>query len=324
MKSKYLLAGLVAATLALPLAACSSGDSGGDGSSSKPITITISEAGEGTKSLTEAAGVFNDAGYNVEWAHFDTGPAMLAAIASGKVDLSYIGGLPPIVAAASGLDFRVVASVVPVHPELGGHNLLVKEGSGINSLEDLRGKTIGVPKSTSPHAFIVRLLNRSHIDLQDVTFAFLEPTQLGAALFSGRIDAAAAWEVNAAPIRGQGAEVLATDEGPDFPRSSFMATSVKNLDDPARRAAVTDAIERTAKAHEWALTHEKEHAEAVAKDSGVPVDQALAQIKGKQLTYGPITPDVIALNQETADLFFQIGEIPKKVDFASVVDNVLN
>ncbi|WP_157951367.1 ABC transporter substrate-binding protein [Rhodococcus opacus] len=323
MKSKYLLAGLLATALALPLAACGSGDSGGDGSST-PITLTISEAGEGTKSLTEAAGVFKDAGYKVEWAHFDTGPAMLAAIASGNVDLSYVGGLPPIVSAASGLDFRVVAGVVPVHPELGGHNLLVEKDSGIDSLEELRGKTIGVPKSTSPHAFVVRLLNRSDIDLQDVKFAYLEPTQLGAALFSGRIDAAAAWEVNAAPIRGRGAKVLATDEGPDFPRSAFMATSVKDLDDPARRAAVTDAIERTANAHEWALTHEKEHAEAVAKDSGIPLDEAQVQIKGKQLTYGPITSNDIRLNQETADMFFQIGEIPMKVDFNSVVDNILN
>jgi sulfonate transport system substrate-binding protein len=322
MKRTSLLAGTVAAAIAmaLTLTGCGSDAESADGK----VTITISEYGEGTKSLVDAAGVFDDADYEVKFAHFDSGPAMLAALVSNNLDLAYVGGLPPVVAASSGLKFKVVASVTPLHPEIGGHNLLVKKGSDVKEISDLDGATIGVPKGTSAHSFAMTLLDENGLTPDDVEFAYLEPTQLAPALSSGRIDAAAIWEPIASAVRRTGATVLSTDEGPAFPKASFMAASDATLGDKSKRATVTDAIERIADAYAWAADHEQEHAEAISKDSGVSVKDALAEIKGSQLQFGPITDQITAANQKTADLFFEVGEIPAEVDFASVVDNVLD
>jgi sulfonate transport system substrate-binding protein len=221
------------------------------------------------------------------------------------------------------MKFKVIASVTPKNPDIGGHNLLVQDNSDIKEIADLEGSVIGVAKGTSAHSFAMTALDSVGMTPDEVEFAFLEPAQLAPALASGRIDAAAAWETYAAAMRRNGAVVLTTDDGPEYAKASFMAASDANLEDPEKRAQLADAIGRIADAYEWAVDHEQEHAEAVAKDSGLDVADALAEIKGSQLQFGPITDEVLAANQHTADLFFEVGEIPNKVDFASVVENVL-
>lgn len=319
VKLRSLLVGTAVAALTIGLAGCGSDDTkAADGS----LTLTIAEFGEGTESLVAAAGVFDDADYDVEFAHFDTGPAMLAAISSNKLDLAYVGGLPPVVAAASGMKFKVVAAVAPRDPSLGGDNVLVAPGSDITSEADLAGATIGLPKGTSSHALAMKVLEANGLGVEDVELAFLEPAQLAPALSSGKIDAAAAYEPFASAVRLTGAEVLVAG-GEDYPTSSWMTTSDANLADPDTKAAVTDAIERIAEAYEWAVEHPAEHAEAIAEDSGMSLEDATEVVEARQIVFSVVDEDLITSTQETADLFLEIGELPAAVDFAAVVDNVL-
>jgi sulfonate transport system substrate-binding protein len=323
MRSK-LLAAAVAAVLSLPLAACGgSADSSGSADSEK-LTITIAEYGEGTKSLVEAAGVFDDAPYNVEFAHFPTGTAMLAAVASDRLDLANVGGLPPIVASSSGMKLKLIVAMTTRNPEISEDNMLVAEDSEITDPTQLRGKTIGVPKGTAAHALAMNVLTKNGMTPDDVTFAFLEPAQLASALSSGKIDAAAAYEPYGSAILAAGGRVLVPGIPPDYPSFTFFATSTKVLDDPERREAVTDTVRRLSEAYDWAVDNVDAHVEAIAKDSGMSVEDSRDVVEIRQLKFIPIDEQIIDVYQQTADNFYEVGEIDQPVDFASTVENVLN
>src|ERR1700678_3031820 len=97
---------------------------------------------------------FAPQGITVKWVEFQSGPPLLEALNAGSIDFGYTGDTPPIFAQAAGVDFVYVAA----EPSPGGSNaVVVRDGSGIATLADLRGKKIAVTKGSSAQNVLVHV-----------------------------------------------------------------------------------------------------------------------------------------------------------------------
>ena len=135
-----------------------------------------------------AKGFFRDQGLSVEQIFVRGGPTAIAALVSGNVDFGSIGGAQaPIRSNARGLDLRILASL----SNYTNYTLLGSKDT--RSIEDLRGKIIGVTGAGAYSDFAIRIfLKRHNIDPdRDVTLRAIGGTALRAiALERGVISAA--------------------------------------------------------------------------------------------------------------------------------------
>ncbi len=135
-----------------------------------------------------AKGFFKDQGLAVEPIFVRGGPTAIAALVSGDVDFASIGGAQaPIRSKARGLDVHIIAS----QSNYVNYTLLgTKEAK---TIEDLRGKTIGITGAGAFSDFAVRVfLKKNNLDPdRDVTLRAIGGTVVRAvALEKGMISAA--------------------------------------------------------------------------------------------------------------------------------------
>jgi NitT/TauT family transport system substrate-binding protein len=135
-----------------------------------------------------AKGFFKDQGLSVEQIFVRGGPTAIAALISGNVDFGSIGGAQaPIRSNARGLDLQILASLSNYT------NYTLLGGKDTKSIEELRGKIIGVTGAGAYSDFAIRIfLKRHNIDPdRDVTLRAIGGTALRAiALERGVISAA--------------------------------------------------------------------------------------------------------------------------------------
>lgn len=324
------LAGALGAlALTAGLTACANSEAAVGGSSDganpewKNLTFTVGEQSDGIKSLAAASGAFKDASYKVKWAKFDYGPPLVAAAGSGDVDLGMVGAVPPIAGASKNLGFKVVATQQPYSTDSAIENIIVPEGSTAKTLADLKGKKIAVPQGSSAHGLLLNALKAAGLGPKDVHIVYLDPKAGAAAFDSGKVDAWSIWDPQGAFAVQKGARVLVKGVPPVDDTNLYYVASDKSLQDKVRRAAVTDLLQRIAKAYAWGNAHPADHAKAISQDSGVPIDQVEKTVDAWRYRMQYVGTERVAAGQKLADNFYDAGEIPAKVDFATVVDNLL-
>jgi sulfonate transport system substrate-binding protein len=288
------------------------------------LTITIADnGGDGSEELSKASGVFDDAAYDVKFARFDFGPPLVAAAQSGDIDLGYVGNVPPITGAATALDFRVVGVTRSLNPDQANENIIVPKGSPLKTIADLKGKKIAIPQGSSAHGLALSAIQSVGLTPQDVQFVFLSPADAQTAFSTGKVDAWSIWNPQSALAVKNGARVLAAGLPPIDQTSAYYVASKKALDDPDRRAAVTDAFKRLAQAFAWGNKHEDRFAQAISKETGISLEDAKSTLPSFQRRTTAVLPDDVAAEQKLADNFYNAGEIKTKVDFNAIVDNLL-
>ena len=135
-------------------------------------------------------------GYKINWRKFDSGGSVINAMASGDVHIAMAGSSPIAAGIANGLPIQVFWIVEDI---ASAEALVVRNGAGINSPADLRGKRVGVPFVSTTHFHMLFALEHYGIDPKDVELRNLQPPQIAAAWRRGDIDAAFIWD----PVLGQ-------------------------------------------------------------------------------------------------------------------------
>ena len=122
---------------------------------------------------------------------YQTGREPLQALRAGRLDLASCAEFALVgEILAGGADLRCLAAISSGDFDA----LIARRDKGIQRPEDLRGKTIGLPRKTSAEFFLARFLTLNHISLQEVTVADVSPFDLGEALAAGKVDAVLIWE----------------------------------------------------------------------------------------------------------------------------------
>jgi len=111
--------------------------------------------------------------------------ALANSLVAGSTDFAAIPQRFFIALAAAKLPVKAVAvGVSGTHFEL-----VAKPGSGIKSITDLKGKTIGLSRSSESLPVLMRLLNAAKIAPKDVKTELMSPSGVETALEKGKADA---------------------------------------------------------------------------------------------------------------------------------------
>jgi sulfonate transport system substrate-binding protein len=321
----------VIALLGLLLTGCVSREDS-SGAKSAPATVPLSELSDltlqvgdqkgGTESLLRAAGALNDLPYKIAFSTFTSGPPQVEAATAGKIDFAITGNTPPIFGAAANAKVKVVAAY-----DGGGNGdqVLVHADSPIQSVADLRGKSIAVGKGSSAHGHILAQLKKAGLTPSDVKLVFLQPADALSAFTQRQADAWAIWDPYTAQAAAQ-LPVRSIGQARDVTNGNwFGIASDAALADPKRNTALADLLVRFEKAARWAKDHPQQWAESYAAAVGLDVKVSeVAQGRSLRLPT-ELDDDIIASEQKIADLFAESGQIASPAPkFADWVDRRYN
>ena len=148
-------------------------------------------------------------GWEVEYRQFDSGAKVIAAMASGDVQIALAGSSPIAAGASQGLDIQLVWIVEDI---AAAEALVAREGSGIAKVEDLRGKKVGVPFVSTTHFHLLFALEHFGVPADDVEVLNMQPPQIAAAWERGDLDAAFVWDPALGQIKKSGQVVVTSGE----------------------------------------------------------------------------------------------------------------
>ncbi|WP_446326847.1 taurine ABC transporter substrate-binding protein [Burkholderia pseudomallei] len=156
--------------------------------------------------LAQAGAAYEKAtGWKINWRRFDSGADVVAALASGDVQLGDVGQSPFTAAVSRGVPIQAVAlnAITGV-----SEALVVRRGAHIDKPADLVGKTIATPYASNCHYALLAALKHWGIDAQRVRIVNLGPTEIVAAWARGVIDAAYTWDPALGRAKASGGKVL--------------------------------------------------------------------------------------------------------------------
>ncbi|MCO5414408.1 sulfonate ABC transporter substrate-binding protein [Ralstonia mojiangensis] len=303
------LAALLGAGLALSAGLTQAADPAG--------TVRVGFQKAGLLAVLKAQGALDkplaELGYKVEWKEFPAGPQLLEALNTGSIDFGYTGAPPAVFAQAAG------ARLVYVGAEPGGKTneaLFVLESSPAHSVADLKGKRIALQKGSSSNYLLVQLLRRANLTVQDIQPIYLPPAEARAAFESGAVDAWVVWD----PYYALAQKALKTRTLGDFselPVFNFYEATPEFVKTHPR--AVNAILAQLRTAGLWVNQHPQETAALLAPKLGI--EQPVVETWLRRVPYGvtPVTPQIVASQQQIADLFLQQKLIPKPVNVQSAV-----
>lgn len=132
-------------------------------------------------------GFFEEEGLNVTLTEFADGPSEIAAMEGGSVDIAYIGHGAHKLAIEGNANIIVPSSV---------HNtdkITVLPDSGIEKIEDIKGKKIAYTAGSSSETALTSALSKAGLTMEDIDPYEMDATNMVAAMMSGSVDACTAW-----------------------------------------------------------------------------------------------------------------------------------
>ncbi len=157
-------------------------------------------------------------GWEIEWRKFDSGTDVIAAMASGDVVLSELGSSPLAIAASQGVDLQLIGYSDVIGA---AESLIAHDGSGIETVADLKGKRIAVPVGSTAHFSLMGALQHEGISEADVTIVSMKPDQIAASWDQGVIDAAWIWQPVQSEILKSGKLVVGADQTAEWGFPTF-------------------------------------------------------------------------------------------------------
>ncbi len=147
-------------------------------------------------------------GWDLQWRKFGSGTDVIAAMASGDVKIGELGSAPLAIAATQGVDVVMFMIDYVIGTS---ESLIVRDGAGIKTLADLKGKRVATPIGSTSHFSLMGALQHAHIPSQDVHILNMSPNQIVAAWSQKAIDAAFIWPPAQSEILKTGRRLVGAD-----------------------------------------------------------------------------------------------------------------
>lgn len=140
--------------VALVVAACGSSAPSSARSSSAKVLTTMTVGYVPAFNVTalyvgQQEGFFKQEGLKLILEANDSGPALISSTINGTYQASFVAAFPALLAYSKGAPVKAIAGSGVVEPHEEAEAVFVRSGSGITSLKDLSGKTIGTNALTS-------------------------------------------------------------------------------------------------------------------------------------------------------------------------------
>ncbi|MGX5667526.1 taurine ABC transporter substrate-binding protein [Rhizobium daejeonense] len=231
--------------------------------------------------VPQADGTYEKAtGAKINWQKFDGGADVIAAIASGSLDIGYVGSSPLAAAASRQLPIETIALVGLISE---AEALAVRN---ISRPEELAGKKIATPFVSTAHYSLLTALKHWNIDPKSVEILNLRPPEIAAAWTRGDIDGAYVWDPVLAEIKKSGTVLATSADVADWGGPTFDAWIVSkkfadaNPDIVATFVRVTGNAIAAYRANPDAWSATSPEAEKIARLTGARQEEVPALLKG--------------------------------------------
>lgn len=188
--------------------------------------------------VANATGMYNNAGIKVELHEYNNGGDLMSAMASGDIDVGYVGITPVLSSISKGVPVKVVAGA---QREGSG---IIASNSNIKTTADLKGKKVGIPGEASIQNMLLKYdLKKNGLSTSDLEIPSMKLSSINDAIKTGSLDAAIthepfvsiATELNNASLVKKSGEIY-----PDHP-CCVVAVSDKFINDhPDKVSKIVD------------------------------------------------------------------------------------
>ena len=133
--------------------------------------------------VANATGMYKDAGIEVELYEYNNGGDMMSAMASGDLDVGYVGITPAIYSISKEVPIKIVAGV-----QNEGSGLLSHDSS-VKSVSDLKGKIVATPGESSIQSVLLKYdLKKNGLNFSDIESPSMKVSSMNDALRTNSID----------------------------------------------------------------------------------------------------------------------------------------
>ncbi len=214
-----MLTALVASTL-FSCSPAENSDGGGDPKNIPQSAVTVGYQGmlNPWKAAIHEKEFEKVTGRELDWRKFSSGSEVISAMASGDVQLAVAGSSPIATAMSRGMDVELVWVLEAIE---NNEALVARKDTGIKTLQDLKGKTIGVPFASTTHYHLLFALEHNGMSTKDVTLLNLQPDAIAASWAQDRIDAAFVWSPVLDQLKKNGEVILTSGELAALGRPTF-------------------------------------------------------------------------------------------------------
>jgi taurine transport system substrate-binding protein len=130
-------------------------------------------------------------GFTINWRQFGGGGDVIRAMASGDVQLGEVGSTGAATAISQGMDVELFWILEDI---AAAEALVARNGSGVNSIADLKGKKVGTPFVSTSHFQLLYAMQKAGLKPSDVQVLNMRPPEIAAAWGRGDIDATFIWD----------------------------------------------------------------------------------------------------------------------------------
>lgn len=277
-------------------------------------------------------GLYEKHGLDVELVEFSSGTDLIKAIVGGQLDTGVLGFTNAASWSSRGADLKVVGGA-----QHGFHAIVVREDANIESVADLKGKTLASQREGSTADTVLRgvVLKDAGLTPGDVNVLGVSPQVAVQSLVGNRVEAAFLFEPQAriaqlvAPVK----QIYEIGEVWPFP-CMVVITSGEVLEN--RKEAVWKSLDAQRDAIDMLQNEPDEAAKFIA--SYFIAEPTLKTLEGKEIareevisdaiksqTFSPIlTPEEVARMQEIADIMQAQGSLKTRdgspFDVSQIVD----
>jgi NitT/TauT family transport system substrate-binding protein len=258
MKKKLLSTLLLTVLITSTLAAC-----GQLQTSEKPVAplrVGFSEWwGDYTLLVAQEEGKFQQYGVQVEPVYYENFSDYVADLAAGQMDVAILGMGDSI-----SVNHISPINVVAISDDGGADAIIARPE--INSIQDLKGKKVGVLVSTQYELMVTEMLRSANMGAADVTIVEVDPEDAASALRDNKVQAVYSWEPYLSEAIADGNKrIYPTENIRLFPDVMVFRRSIVEQ----RPAEVSAFLRAWFWAVEYRLQHEGETRDTTARYLGI-------------------------------------------------------
>ena len=237
----------------------------------KEVTIVHQDMVVPFRALIDSNKLQEATGYTINWRKIPGGGDVIRAMASGDAQIGEVGSSPAATAVSQGIDVQVFWILDDI---ANAEQLVAREGSGIETVADLKGKKIGVPFVSTTHYQLLFALEEAGLGPNDAEVLNMAPPAIAAAWERGDIDATFVWDPVLSQVKKNGKVLVSAGELAEKGRPTFDAIVVDRTWAQENKEFMTTLVKMIAeqdeeyRANKDKWTVDSPQVQSVAKISG--------------------------------------------------------
>jgi len=292
----------------------------------KTLTVGYSDwPGWVALDIAQQKGFFAKEGVNIQLKFFPVYTDSLNAYAAGQLDGNCQGLADTFPALLNGLKTK---AVLMTDYSYGNDALLAQPG--INSIRELKGKTVATETGTLEHQLFIHMLDQNGMTEKDVKLVNIAIQDCPAAMLTKRVDAAMVWEPSISRIETElkGAKRLYDSrQAPGFMPALIMFKSDVVA---ARPKEIQGFVNAWYRAMDWWRQNPKDALKILAKRTDSPLPVYDKFVRGTRILSAPETEKAFSKSASPASLYnagkttgeilVRIKQIKSVPDFSTMLE----